>query len=294
VSRVQDQPADNIRPRRSVLYMPGSNARAIEKARALPADALIFDLEDAVAPDSKELARAQVSGAVTAGGFGPREVVIRINALGTQWGSADLAAAVEVGPDAILVPKVSSAADLSDVAAAAQGARLWAMIETPRAILHISEIAGAGGRLECLVMGTNDLIKDMRGKPLLGRENLAAALTLSVLAARANDLAIIDGVFNNIADPAGFHAECLRARGFGFDGKTLIHPSQIAPCNEIFAPSAEEVEAARRMIAAFELPENRDKGAIALDGKMVERLHAETARHTVAIADAIAARGTNS
>jgi citrate lyase subunit beta/citryl-CoA lyase len=274
--------------------MPGSNPRAIEKARTLPADALILDLEDAVAPAAKELARVQVSEAVKAGGFGPREVVIRINAPGTQWGTADLAAAVEARPDAILVPKVSSAADLRDVAAAARGARLWAMIETSPAILHIAEIAGAGGSLECLVMGTNDLIKDMRGKQVRGRENVAAALTLSVLAARANDLAIVDGVFNNIADPEGFQAECMHARAFGFDGKTLIHPSQIAPCNEIFAPSAEEVEAARRMIAAFQLPENRDKGAIALDGKMVERLHAEAARHTVAIADAITARGTNS
>jgi citrate lyase subunit beta/citryl-CoA lyase len=274
--------------------MPGSNARAIEKARTLSADALILDLEDAVAPDAKALARTQVSEAVKVGGFGPREVVIRINALGTQWGEADLTAAVEAGPDAILLPKVCSPGNLRDAGRVARGARLWAMIETPRAILHIAEIAGAGGGLECLVMGTNDLIKEMRGSPVRGRENLAAALTLSVLAARANGLAIIDGVFNNIADPEGFHAECQRARAFGFDGKTLIHPSQIAPCNEIFAPSAEEVEGARRIIAAFQLPENQDKGAIALDGKMVERLHAETARHTVAIADAIATRVTNS
>jgi citrate lyase subunit beta/citryl-CoA lyase len=283
--------SSNIQPRRSVLYMPGSNARAMEKARTLAADALILDLEDAVAPDAKELARSQVCEAVKARGFGSREVVIRINALGTQWGEADLLAAVRAGPDAILIPKVSGAADLRNVGAAAQGNTLWAMIETPRAILDISEIAGAGGSVVCLVMGTNDLIKEMRGKAMRGRENLAAALSLSVLAARANDLAIIDGVFNNIVDPEGFHAECLRARAFGFDGKTLIHPSQIAPCNEIFAPAPDEVESARRIITAFALPENSGKGAIALDGRMVERLHAEAAQHTVALAEAIAARG---
>jgi len=291
---VQDQTAANIRPRRSVLYLPGSNARAIEKARTLSADALILDLEDAVAPDAKELARRQVCEAVEARGFGPREVVIRINALDTEWGQADLAAAVAANPDAILVPKISSAAQLRNVAVTAPAIVLWAMIETPRAVLSLAEIAGTRGRLACLVMGTNDLLKDMRGMPMRGRENLAAALTLAVLAARAHGRGIIDGVFNNIADPEGFHAECLRARAFGFDGKTLIHPSQIAPCNEIFAPSAEEIETARRIIAAFGLPENRAKGAIALDGKMVERLHAETARHTVAVADSIAARGTDS
>ena len=280
-----------FRPRRSVLYMPGSNSRAIEKARTLPADALILDLEDAVAPDAKESARAQVCAAVKAAGFGKREVVIRINARATQWGKADLAAAAEAGPDAILIPKVSSAEDLRQADASASGTSLWAMIETPRAILDIAQIAGAGGSLVCLVMGTNDLIKDMRGKPMQGRENLAAALSLSVLSARANGLAVIDGVYNNIADPEGFHAECLRARAFGFDAKTLIHPSQIAPCNEIFAPSAEEVEWARRIIAAFGLGENRNKGAISLDGKMVERLHAQAAQHTVALAEAIAARG---
>jgi citrate lyase subunit beta/citryl-CoA lyase len=280
-----------VRPRRSVLYMPGSNPRAIEKARTLPADALILDLEDAVAPDAKEAARALVCEAVRAAGFGERELVIRINAFGTQWGEADLAAAAEAKPDAILVPKVSGRDDLCRVDASARGISLWAMIETPRAILDIGQIAGAGGSLVCLVMGTNDLIKDMRGKPVRGRENLAAALSLSVLAARANGLAIIDGVYNSIADPEGFHAECLRARAFGFDGKTLIHPSQIAVCNETFAPSADEVEWARRIIAAFGLAENRNKGAIALDGKMVERLHAEAAQHTVALAEAIAERG---
>ena len=271
--------------------MPGSNARAMEKARTLPVDALILDLEDAVAPDAKDTARSQVREAVKSRGFGSREVVIRINALGTAWGEADLEAALDAGPDAILVPKVSGVADVQRIDAEIDGIALWAMIETPRAILDIAEIAGSSRSLACLVMGTNDIIKEMRGKAIRGRENLAAALSLCVLAARAHDLAAIDGVFNNIADPEGFQAECLRGRAFGFDGKTLVHPSQIAPCNEIFAPSGEEVEFARRIIAAFALPENSGKGAIALDGKMVERLHAEAAERTVALAEAIAARG---
>jgi citrate lyase subunit beta / citryl-CoA lyase len=288
---MQGKLTDRIRPRRSVLYMPGSNARAMEKARTLAADALILDLEDAVAPDAKEIARIQVCEAAKSRAFGAREVIIRINALGTPWGEADLPAVLDAKPDAILVPKVSRAADLQSIDAVAGGMMLWAMIETPRAILDIGEIAGTTGNLACLVMGTNDLLKDMRGKPLRSRENLTAALSLCVLAARAHNLAAIDGVFNNIADPEGFQAECLRARAFGFDGKSLVHPSQIAPCNEIFAPSAEEVELARRIIAAFDLPENSGKGAIALDGKMVERLHAEAAQRTLALADAIAARG---
>ncbi|HEY8696767.1 MAG TPA: CoA ester lyase [Rhizomicrobium sp.] len=283
-----------IRPRRSVLYMPGSNARALEKARSLPADALILDLEDAVAPDAKETARAQVCEAVGARGFGRREVAIRINALTTVWGAADLAAAAKAQPDAILIPKVSSPAELVLVEQHLTGTpgasiALWAMMETPLAILNAGAIAGAGGRLACLVMGTNDLIKEFRGRHTPDRQNLSAALGLSVAAARAYGLSIVDGVYNDIADAEGFLASCRQARAFGFDGKTLIHPSQLAPCNEVFAPAREEVEAARKIIAAFELPENRDKGAIALDGRMVERLHAEIAHDTVALADAIAA-----
>ncbi|HXL99467.1 MAG TPA: CoA ester lyase [Rhizomicrobium sp.] len=279
------------RPRRSVLYMPGSNARAMEKARTLPADAVILDLEDAVAPDAKEMARAQVCDVVKAKGFGKREVVIRVNALATSWGAADLAAATEAKPDAILIPKVSSPADLAAVEARLGAAKiaLWAMMETPLAILNAGAIAGAGGRLACFVMGTNDLIKEFRGRHTPDRQNLSAALSLSVAAARAYGLGIIDGVYNDIANADGFLETCKQARAFGFDGKTLIHPSQIAPCNDVFAPSAAEVEAARKIIAAFDLPENRGKGAIALDGHMVERLHAEIARSTVALADAIAA-----
>ena len=280
-----------IRPRRSVLYMPGSNARALEKARTLPADALILDLEDAVAPESKELARHQVCDAVKARGFGKREVIVRVNALSTAWGADDLAAAAEARPDAILIPKVSHAKDLADVERRLGGASvdLWAMIETPLAILKIADIAGAGGRLACFVMGTNDLVKEFRAQHTPDRLNLVAALGLSVAAARAFGLAVIDGVYNGINDTDGFYVSCRQGRAFGFDGKTLIHPSQIEPCNETFAPSPEEVEAARKIIAAFAKPENKGKGAISLDGRMVELLHAEIARNTVALADAIAA-----
>jgi citrate lyase subunit beta/citryl-CoA lyase len=285
----------DIRPRRSVLYMPGSNARALEKARSIAADALILDLEDAVAPDAKDVARQQVAGAVAARGFGKREVIIRINALSTRWGEADLVAAIQAKPDGVLVPKVSTPQDLHTIEErllrlhADPVVKLWAMVETPLAILNIAHLAGAGGRLACFVMGTNDLIKELRASHTPDRANLSAALGLSVAAARANDLAVIDGVFNDIQDSDGFARQCHQAKSFGFDGKTLIHPTQVEPCNAIFAPSPEEVIAARQLIAAFELPENRGKGAIKLDGRMVERLHAEMARRTVALADAIAA-----
>ena len=275
------------RPRRSVLYMPGSNARALEKARGIAADALILDLEDAVAPDAKDVARAQVCDAVAARGFGKREVIVRVNALSTPWGEADIAAAIAARPDAILVPKVSTPRDLEiDLDA---GIALWAMIETPLAILNIAALAGAGGRLACFVMGTNDLIKELRGQHTPDRANLSAALGLSVAAARAHGLAAIDGVFNDIQDADGFAQSCRQARSFGFDGKTLIHPSQVEPCNAVFAPSAEEIAAARQVIAAFDLPQNKGKGAIKLDGRMVELLHADIARRTVALADAIEA-----
>ncbi|HWU25497.1 MAG TPA: CoA ester lyase [Rhizomicrobium sp.] len=284
-----------IRPRRSVLYMPGSNARALEKARALAADTLILDLEDAVAPDAKELARRQVAEAVKAKGFGKREVIVRINALSTAWGAEDLAAAAEAKPDAILVPKVSRANDLAEVERRLGSVQvaLWAMVETPLAILKLDEIASAGGRLACFVMGTNDLVKEFRGLHTQDRVNLAGVLGLAVAAARAYGLAAIDGVYNDIQNSDGFYECCKQGRAFGFDGKTLIHPSQVEPCNEVFAPSMEEVEAARKIIAAFDKPENKGKGAIALDGRMVERLHAEIAHNTVALADAIAALQAN-
>ncbi len=289
-----------IRPRRSALYMPGSNARAIEKARTLPADVVIFDLEDAVAPDVKEQAREQVRAAVSAGGFGRRELVIRINALETSWGKADLAAAAAAAPDAILVPKVSSAETLAAVGlrlrelGAAERTRVWAMIETPLAILHAEAIASAARdvdtRLACLVMGTNDLAKDTRTRLLPGRAAMLPWMMTALAAARAHGIDILDGVYNNLSDAEGFRAECEQGRDCGFDGKTLIHPDQIAAANEIFAPSVEEVDNARAIVAAFEQPENAGKGAISLNGRMVERLHAEMARRTLALAEAISAR----
>jgi len=282
-----------IRPRRSVLYMPGSNARALEKAASLPADALILDLEDAVAPEAKEMARQQVCAAVRDRRFGKREVIIRVNGLDTPWGMQDMAEASMAGPDAILVPKVDDTAQVhlaeAGISKAPANCSLWLMIETPRAIFNAAGIAGAGGRLACLVMGTNDLVKEMRARHTPGREALVAALNLTVMAARAHGLAVIDGVYNDIADSAGFSAACQQGRGMGFDGKTLIHPSQVAACNEAFSPDTGELEQARAILAAFALPENQGKGAISLNGRMVELLHADIARQTVALADAIAA-----
>ncbi|HEX9323081.1 MAG TPA: CoA ester lyase [Xanthobacteraceae bacterium] len=287
-----------VRPRRSVLYMPGSNARAIEKARTLAADALILDLEDAVAPDAKPAARQQVCDAVRSGGFGRREIFVRINAPDTPWGADDLAAAVAAAPDAILVPKVSTPEGLVAIGGrlAALGAnpkiRIWAMMETPLAILNAKEIAAASRepstRLAGFVMGTNDLAKDTRAKIVPGRAPMLAWLMVCVAAARSYRLDIVDGVFNDIGDAQGFARECAEARDLGFDGKTLIHPSQIESCNAAFSPSPDEVESARKILAAFDQPENFDKGVVRIDGRMVERLHAEMARRTVAIADAIA------
>jgi citrate lyase subunit beta/citryl-CoA lyase len=285
----------NIRPRRSVLYMPGSNARALEKAATLPADALILDLEDAVAPEAKELAREQVCAAVKARRFGKREVIIRVNALETPWGHDDIDAAAAAGPDAILVPKIGDAVDVAHaeqhMAEAPRACRLWLMMETPKAIFNANAIAASGGRLSCLVMGTNDLLKELRAQHVAGRAPLLASLNLTVLAARAHGLVAIDGVFNDISDVQAFETVCQEGRALGFDGKTLIHPSQIEGCNRIFAPDPQEVARARAILAAFEKPENKGKGTIALDGRMVELLHAEIARQTVALADAIEALG---
>jgi citrate lyase subunit beta / citryl-CoA lyase len=289
----------SVRPRRSVLYMPGSNARALEKAKALPADCLILDLEDAVAPDAKPAARQQVGDAVTARSFGSREVIVRINGLDTRWGADDLDAAVRARPDAILVPKVSSAAQLLAIGRhlndlhADQTIRVWAMMETPLAMLNAAAIAAARNaatRLAAFVMGTNDLAKETRAQIIPGRAPMLPWLMTCVAAARAHAIDILDGVYNNLADMEGFARECQQAREMGFDGKTLIHPNQIAPCNAAFSPSEEEVTQARRIIAAFALPENRDKGVVQIDGQMVERMHADMAQRTVAIADAIEAR----
>jgi citrate lyase subunit beta/citryl-CoA lyase len=289
-----------IRPRRSVLYMPGANARALEKAKTLPCDAVILDLEDAVAPDAKVAARRQVMAAVTAGGFGRREVIVRINGLDTEWWLDDLAAAAKAHPDGILVPKVSKAAHLLAVAerlldiAADHKIRLWAMIETPIAIINAAEIAATARdvetRLAGFVMGTNDLAKESRAKQLQGRAPMLSWLATGVLAAHAYGIDILDGVYNDIADEEGFRRECGQGRDMGFDGKTLIHPNQIAPCNSAFSPSEADIVEARKIIAAFELPENKAKGVVQLDGRMVERMHADIARRTVAIADAIATR----
>tara|TARA_R110000868_G_scaffold87758_6_gene245124 strand:- start:2088 stop:2978 length:891 start_codon:yes stop_codon:yes gene_type:complete len=284
------------RPRRSVLYMPGSNARAMEKARDIAADALILDLEDAVAPDAKEEARAQVVAAVVAGGYGKREICIRVNGLDTPWGLDDIKAAVATRPDAILVPKINSAADvkradkaLSDAGAPAS-LQLWCMIETPLAILNIQAIAAEASstRMTLWVMGTNDIAKELRAAHTADRVPMLASLGLSVIAARAYGLAALDGVYNDIKNEEGFTAICEQGRDMGFDGKTLIHPSQVGPCNTIFSPDPETVEFARKTIEAFTLPENKGKGVLKVEGRMVEILHAEIAKRTVAVADAIA------
>jgi len=285
-----------IRPRRSVLYMPGSNARALEKAKTLPADALILDLEDAVAPEAKETARKQVCDAVKAGGYGHREVVVRVNALDTPWGAADIAAAAAAAPDAVLLPKPATGADIvratEALAGAADKTRLWAMIETPLAILNLAEIAAAsrqaGARLACLVMGTNDLVKETRADLTANRRPALYWLSATVTAARAYGLDVLDGVYNNFRDADGLRRECVHGRRLGFDGKTLIHPDQVATANEVFAPPPEEVAFARKIIAAFDRPESKGKGVITVEGRMVELLHAEMARRTVGVAEAIA------
>lgn len=286
-----------IRPRRSVLYMPGANERALEKARSLPADSLILDLEDSVAPDAKATARKTVGDAVKEGGYGRREIVIRPNALETAWGTADILAAAAAAPDAILVPKVQHPGDIISAAKilksvhAPDRTKLWAMMETPQAILHAGEIAKVGAdpenRLVCLVMGTNDLLKESRARALHDRFAVVPWLAMAVVAARAYGLDIIDGVYNDFKDEAGFRAECEHGRTLGMDGKTLIHPSQVTPCNEIFSPSDEEVAWSKKIIRAFDEPENAQKGVITVDGKMVERLHLVQAKRTVTIANSV-------
>src|SRR6516162_2379839 len=257
-----------IRPRRSVLYIPASNARAIEKARTLPVDAVILDLEDSVAPEGKAAARQQMFEAVTTGSLGTREVIVRINGLDTEWWLVDISADQKI--------------------------RVWAMMETPLAMLNARDIAAAAKdvetRLTAFVMGTNDLAKDTRAKITPGRGPMLPWLMSCVAAARAFGLDILDGVYNDLGNAEGFARECGEARDMGFDGKTLIHRNQIGPCNAAFSPSAEDVAQAKKIIAAFDLPENKDKGVVQLDGRMVERLHADMARRTVAIAQAIEER----
>ncbi len=283
----------HIRPRRSALYMPGANARALDKARSLPADVLILDLEDAVAPDAKEQARAQVMAAVHEGGYGSRELVIRVNGLDTQWGHADLVAAATSGADAVLICKVDSAEGVRQAdrvlraAGAPDSLRLWVMMETPRAMLAAGDIAGACARIECLVMGTSDLTKDLNALATRDRLPMVTSLGLCMLAARAYGLTAIDGVHVDLEDEEGLAASCRQGRELGFDGKTLIHPKQLTAANEAFAPSVDEVARARRIIAAHAEAVAAGKGITLVDGKLIEALHVETARRVVALAEVV-------
>lgn len=276
--------------------MPGSNARALEKAKTIAADALILDLEDAVGPDKKELAREQVCAAAKSGEYGHREVAIRINGLDTAWGREDLMAACAAGPDAILVPKIDGASMIRQVAAAMEAAgapertRMWAMLETPRGVLRAEEIAGASPRLEVLVMGTNDIAKETRCAHRPGRAPMITSLGICLLAARAHGKAILDGVYNDIKNAEGFQAECVQGADFGFDGKTLIHPGQVEACNNAYAPSEAEVADAREVIAAFQQARAEGKFVVTVNGRMIENLHVEQAKRAVAVAEAIAAR----
>jgi citrate lyase subunit beta/citryl-CoA lyase len=273
--------------------MPGANTRALEKARNLPADALIFDLEDAVAPDAKETARANVVAAARGKAYGRREIAIRCNGLATPWGKADIAAIATSGADAILVPKVEAAGDIAAIVSLLDGAgaprsmAIWAMMETPLGILRAEEIAASHKRLSLFVMGTNDLVKDMRAHHTPMRLPILTALGIGMLAARAHDLTILDGVYNDIQDGDGFKAACRQAVELGFDGKTLIHPAQVEPCNEIFAPSAMELEMAGKIVTAFKAAQAEGKGVVTVDGRMIENLHVEQAERALALAAAI-------
>ena len=280
----------NIRPRRSALYMPSSNARALEKAKTLASDVIIFDLEDAVAPEAKNEARIQLAEALTGGGYGNRECVVRVNAIDTPWGADDLDMVRALKPDAVLIPKVSRPQDIENIQSlCASDTQIWIMIETPEAIFNLSALAAcaATSNLTCFIMGTNDLLKDMQARALPARDNLQAALSLSVLAARQHGLMVLDGVFNDIEDQEGLAAECRQGLAFGFDGKTLIHPSQLSVANEIFAPSADEVSQARAVIAAFDDPANAGKGVLRVNGRMTELLHRDSAIQLIAVFEAV-------
>jgi citrate lyase subunit beta/citryl-CoA lyase len=273
--------------------MPGANARALEKAKTLPADALILDLEDAVAPDAKPEARKRVCEAAASGEYGRREVTIRINGMDTPWHADDLRAAAEAGPAAVVVPKVSSAADVAtlerslEAAGAPDHTAIWAMVETPVAMLRGEEIARQSERLTVLVMGTNDLAKELHAEHVPGRAPLLGGLSLALLAARATGKVILDGVYNDVADLTGFEAECAQGRQFGFDGKTLIHPSQLEPCNRIFGPSAAEIARSQRIIEAFDEARREGRGVVTVNGRMIENLHVEDAKRILSLAAAI-------
>lgn len=286
----------DLRPRRSVLYMPAANERALDKAKDLPADALIFDLEDAVAPDAKETARANAVAAASSGAYGRREVTIRCNGLDTLWGPHDLVAAATSGAAAVVIPKVGSVAEVNAVAAqldaagAPAGMAIWPMIETPAAIFQVRDIA-AHRRVAVLIMGTNDLAKELRARQVPGRHALLPHLATALLAAREAGKVIVDGVYNDVKNLDGFRAECLQGAEMGFDGKTLIHPGQVDIANEVWAPSEAEIDYARRVIAAFDEATAEGRGVITVDGRMIENLHVDTARRALAVADAIAALG---
>lgn len=281
-----------FRPRRSVLYMPAANERALEKAKTIPCDAIIFDLEDAVAPDAKQLARAQAAAAVASGDYGRRELTIRCNGLGTQWGRDDVAAAAAAQPAAVVIPKVDDVATVEAVARlldehGAADTMIWAMIETPRGVFDVRAIAGHP-RVAVLVLGTNDLARELRAPLIPGRANLYPHLAVAVLAAREAGIAILDGVYNDVTDDEGFVAECRQGFELGCDGKTLIHPNQVAGANATWSPSADDVERAERVIAAFTEAEAAGRGVVVVDGRMVENLHVDNARRTLAVAAAIA------
>ncbi|MEZ5322105.1 MAG: CoA ester lyase [Microthrixaceae bacterium] len=288
--------SDTIIPRRSVLYMPGANDKALEKAKTLPTDAIIFDTEDSVAPDMKAVARDKVAAAVASGAYGDRELTIRVNGLDTEWFGDDVRSASAAGPSGIVVPKINSADDVALVealmldAGAPDHTMIWAMLETPAAMERAVEIATASERLAVLVMGTNDLAKELRAGLVPGRAPLLWGLGRCINAARFAGKVILDGVFNDVKDPDGFAAECGQGAEMVFDGKTLIHPSQVEPCNEAFSPSAGEVEYSRRVIDAFEEGIAEGKGVITVDGRMIENLHVDNARRALAIANAIADR----
>ncbi len=283
-----------IRPHRSVLYMPGSNPRALEKARAIPADGLVFDMEDAVAPDGKETARAQIRAALKTGGYGRREIIVRVNALTTPWGEADLAAAATCGADAVLLPKVESvdairrAAAVLDANGGPRDLPIWCMIETPLGVLHAEQIAFASPRVGALVMGTSDLAKDLNAAHTPERLPMLASLGLCVLAARAAGIAILDGVHLDLNDDEGFKYSCRQGREFGFDGKTLIHPKTVDAANAAFAPSESDIAWAKKVIAAHAEAEAAGKGVVVVDGRLVENLHVEAAKRQIALAEAIA------
>ena len=283
----------SARPRRSILYMPGSNARALEKGRGLPADALILDLEDAVAPDAKELARSQIAAAVAEGGYGAREIIVRVNGLDTPWGREDVVAIAACGADAILLPKVESASmvreleELMVASGAPETMAIMCMMETPLGILHAEEVSGASGRLTCLVMGTSDLVKDLQAAHTPERLPVLTSLSFCILAARAYGLAVVDGVHLDLQDDVGFAAACRQGRELGFDGKTLIHPKTIAAANEAFAPSAEEIVWSQKIIAAHSEAAAEGKGVVVVDGKLIENLHVESAQRVVAMAGKI-------